>query len=191
MRYRLALYISRIAHPISLLVAFLGYTLFSILEPVKATWTLTGILFLGIFPLIIWNAYHTRKGHYSNFDVSIRRQRYSLYRWMLFLATVITLFLWASKLPEEVLTGGMILLQLIFLGFLLNFRIKVSLHLAIAAYISVAISPLNLVLAIFLFSILPLIAWSRWQLGRHRSGELIWGAFLGLICGFQFLFLTP
>lgn len=190
MRYRLALFISRIAHPISLLVAFLIYTLFSILEPAKATWTVAGILFLGILPLIFWNEYHTRKGRYSNFDVSIRRQRYSLYLWILFLSGMVILFLWANDLPNEVLTGGLILVQLLLLSFLFNFRIKVSLHLAIAGYVAVAISPISFGLGVLLFTTLPLIAWSRWQLGRHQFAELIWGTSLGLICGFQLLLLT-
>ncbi|MDN3688144.1 hypothetical protein [Cyclobacterium jeungdonense] len=191
MRYRLALYISRIAHPINLLVAFVIYTLFSILEPAKATWTVVGILLLGILPLIIWNRYHTQKGRYSNFDVSIRRQRYSLYPWILFLGGLVILFLWVNELPNEVLTGGLILIQLLLLSFLLNFRIKVSLHLAIAGYVALAISPISFGLGVLLFVTLPLIAWSRWQLGRHRSAELVWGASLGLICGVQLLLLTP
>lgn len=134
--------------------------------------------------------YHTHNGRYSNFDVSIQSQRFSLYLWILFLAAITILFLWASDLPGEVLTGALVLLQLLLLAFLLNFQIKISLHLAIATYISFAISTLNMTLAVLLFITLPLIAWSRWRLGRHLPAELIWGAFLGLICGIQLLFLT-
>ena len=191
MKNRLALRISQIAHPISLLVGFLAYSLFFILEPIKAGWTLAGTLLLGILPLIFWNEYHRRTGRYTNFDVSLRKQRYSLYLWMLFLGTVVFGFLWLSDQPRSVLSGGLVLLQLLLVSFLLNFRIKISLHLAIAAYISIALFPINFALGGALIVFLPLIAWSRWQLDRHRVIELVVGAILGLICGFQLLWLSP
>jgi membrane-associated phospholipid phosphatase len=110
---------------------------------------------------------------------------------MLFLGIVVFGFLWLSNQPGPVLTGGLVLIQLLMISFLLNFRIKVSLHLAIAAYISIALCPINFPMGIGLFVLLPLIAWSRWYLGRHGILELVLGALLGLICGFEFLWLSP
>lgn len=188
MKLKIACLISRVAHPIILLLAYLFYFLFSVHNTEKAIWTLVIIISLGVLPLVFWNLIRTRKGLYSNFDVSIRNQRSSMYRFILLLAVMVVIALWYSNQPENVLIGSLLLIQLLIAAFLLNFKTKVSLHLAIAIFIGFGLWEINKSFALIIWGSCPLIAWSRWYLGRHLPVELFWGFVLGLICGIEALY---
>ncbi len=188
MKQNIARIISRIGHPICLLLTFLVYFLFSIHNSAKAIWTLIIIVSLGILPLIAWNLYRTRKGLYSNFDVSIRSQRSSMYRFILLLAVIVLAALWFSKQPSNVLIGSLILIQLLLLAFFLNYKTKISLHVAIAVYTGFGLWGINKEFSMVIWALTPLIAWSRWYLGRHLAIELFWGFVLGCICGVEVLY---
>jgi len=190
LKLKIARLISRVGHPITLLFAFLLYFLFSIHTPEKATWTLLIIFSLGILPMVCWNFIRTRKGLYSNFDVSLRNQRPSMYGFILLLAAIVLIALWWSNQPEKVLIGSLLLIQLLVLAFLVNFKIKISLHVAIAVFIGFGLWQLNNTLALVIWGSCPLIAWSRHYLGRHLPLELFCGFFLGLICGIEVLLFT-
>ena len=189
MKLKIARLISRVGHPIVLLVAYLFSFLFSVHNPEKATWTLTIIILLGVLPLILWNLIRTRKGLYSNFDVSIRNQRSSMYLFILLLAVVVVIALWYSNQPENILIGSLVLIQLLLIAFLLNFKTKVSLHIAIAVFIGFGLWEINKSFALIIWGSCPFIAWSRWYLGRHLPMELFWGFVLGLICGIEILYM--
>ena len=185
---KIARLISRIGHPISLLLTFLVYFLFSIHTPLKAFWTLIIILSLGILPLIAWNLYHSRKGLYSNFDVSIRTQRSSMYRFILLLAVIVLAALWFSNQPSNVIIGSLVLIQLLLLAFFINYKTKISLHVAIAVYTGFGLWEINREFSMVIWAVTPLIAWSRWYLGRHLAIELFLGFVLGCLCGIEILY---
>ncbi|EPR65076.1 phosphatase PAP2 family protein [Cyclobacterium qasimii] len=188
MKQKIALIISKVGHPICLLLTFLVYFLFSIHDPAKAFWTLTIIISLGILPLIGWNLYRTRKGLYSNFDVSIRSQRSSMYRFILVLAVIVLAALWFSNQPSSVIIGSLILIQLLLLAFFLNYKIKISLHVAIAVFTGFGLWEINKEFSMIIWAFTPLIGWSRWYLGRHFPIELFWGFVLGIICGLEIIY---
>ncbi|WP_339904718.1 hypothetical protein [uncultured Cyclobacterium sp.] len=187
MKNKIARIISQVGHPILLILAFLIYFLFTIHSPEKAILTLLIVLFLGILPLIFWNLVRTKKGLYSNFDVSIRSQRNSMYLFIIILAFLVLLALWANGQPDAVIIGSAILIQLVCLAFLINFKSKVSLHVAITIFTAFGFWEINPWIAIGLWVGSPFIAWSRWQLKRHQPEELIWGLLLGLVCGIEIL----
>jgi len=187
LKQKIARLISKVGHPIVLVLAYLVYFLFSIHNPEKATWTLLIIILLGILPLVAWNLIRTRKGLYSNFDVSIRSQRSSMYLFILLLAVVVLLVLWISDQPKSLLIGSLILIQLLLFAFVLNFKNKVSLHIAIAIFTGFGLWEINQTFAIVIWGSSPFIAWSRWYLGRHQPIELFWGFLLGCICGVEIL----
>ncbi|MFO7823406.1 MAG: hypothetical protein R6V72_05665 [Cyclobacterium sp.] len=190
MKNRLALIISRLAHPISLILIFMAYTFFILHEPWKATWTLTAIIVIGILPLVIWNQSRTKKGIYTNFDVSVRKDRYSMFALILALTLLVILFIIFSDQPWPVLAGSLVLLLLVVVSFVLNFWLKVSLHMAVAGYVALGFWQIHYLPAILLFMAIPFIAWSRKQLGRHQNDELIIGGLIGLASGILLLMIS-
>ncbi|MBD3627075.1 hypothetical protein [Cyclobacterium sp.] len=190
MKNHLALIISRIAHPISLILVFMAYTFFSIHSLWKATWTLTVITAIGIIPLVIWNQSRTKKGIYTNFDVSVRKDRYSMFTLLTVLTLLVILFIWTSNQPWPVFAGSLVLLLLVVTSFVLNFWLKVSLHMAVAFYVSLGLWQIHPLPALLLLMAIPFIAWSRIQLERHKTNELLIGGMVGLLCGVLLLWVT-
>lgn len=190
MKNRIALIISRIAHPISLIMAFMAYTFFSIHGPWKATWTLIAITALGILPLVIWNQSRTKKGIYTNFDVSVRKDRYSMFTLITVLTLLVILFIFISNQPWPVVAGSLVLLLLVLASFVLNFWLKVSLHMAVSFYVALGLWQIHPLPAVLLFLAIPFIAWSRKQLGRHQNDELLIGGMIGMFCGILLVWIT-
>ncbi|MCC5937983.1 MAG: hypothetical protein JJU34_11945 [Lunatimonas sp.] len=186
----LALFLSRIAHPLVILTFFVFYSNLRLQELDAALWTITAMLAITIVPLIVWNWLKWKQGVYSNFDVSVREQRFSMFGFVFVLAAILIAFLFLSNQPQEILFGSLILIQVILITFLLNFRLKSSLHLAVCTYIAMGMVPLNGPMALGLMLLTPLLAWARVSLGRHQWNEVITGSMLGTGSGIQLLYLT-
>jgi putative transposase len=61
--------------------------------------------------------------------------------------------------------------------------VKVSLHLATAALAAVVLLGRGLPLGWLLVAVLPVLAWSRVALGRHRWSEVAAGLVIGVATG--------
>jgi membrane-associated phospholipid phosphatase len=117
---------------------------------------------------------------YTNFDISKREQRGSIFAF----AAVLTSLYMASVIlfggPKVLLYSLFGLLMGVVIASLINTKIKASIHMAVY-------SAFALVLAFFygsFFWILvigaPLVAWSRIILKRHKLLETIVGTVLGI-----------
>ena len=190
MKQQVALAISRLAHPLMLISLFIIYSTFSIHEPQTAAWTSVAILGIAVIPLIGWNSWKTHKGVYSNFDVSIREQRFSMFGIIFTLSFLLIGFLYFSGQPSVLLIGCLLLIEALLLVFLLNFWIKASLHMTVSTFIACGLLPLNLVLAGILFAVIPLIGWARITQKRHSREEVLAGLAIGLFTGVQLLYWT-
>jgi hypothetical protein len=190
MKQQIALAISRMAHPLMLVSLFIIYSTFAILDPQKAIWTAVGILGIAVIPLIGWNIWKTSRGEYSNFDVSIREQRFSMFGIIFSLSFILIGFLYFSGQPSVLLIGCLLLIEALLLVFLLNFWIKASLHMTVSTFIACGMLPLNPVLACILFAIVPFIGWARVTQKRHFWGEVLAGLAIGLFTGIQLLYWT-
>lgn len=130
------------------------------------------------------------KGTYTNFDVSDREQRQGWY-WLV-------LGLLAGVTGVTYLTGQTYLLRLILLlatlllvaAQLLNRFFKSSLHVSLNTYLAFLLLLFTPMVGVLLLLLVPIIAWSRWQLGRHTISELLLGGALGLLFGGLLLCVT-
>lgn len=190
MKRPLALFLSRLAHPLVVLTFFVCYSNLRLQEPGDALRTITGMLGITILPLIAWNWIKLRLGVYSNFDVSVREQRYSMFGFIFILASLLVVFLYVTDQPGEIRIGSLILIQVLLFSFLLNFRLKSSLHLAVCTYIAMGMLPLHVPMAVGLMILAPGLAWARVILGRHHWNEVISGSLVGTGSGIQLLYLT-
>ncbi len=126
--------------------------------------------------LVIWQV---SRGHWTDLDVSVRRQRYALYPIsLLCMALMIVVFL-AIHAPRLALGLAIALGVANIADGLINFAYKVSAHATGAA-----------VCAAFLWFVpgwgIPatlaalLVGWSRVELGRHTRGQVLLGWGVGL-----------
>ncbi|GAA4354751.1 hypothetical protein GCM10023185_16870 [Hymenobacter saemangeumensis] len=175
---RLAAVLSFLGHPLLAVPAFVGLLVGPQLSHRQAAWALGSMLLL-VLPLGLWNLRQTKRGAYSNFDVSEARQRRSFYPVLLVLLGLGTAVLFWQQEGGPFRYGVLVVWAMLLLCYLLNFWLKVSLHAAIsfflagaAVYLYPGWGGLALLLAV-------LVAASRWVLDRHTPAELLAGAALG------------
>jgi membrane-associated phospholipid phosphatase len=142
-----------------------------------------------VIPLALWNLLNTRAGTYSNFDVSTRTQRHSMYGVSLALLVLAAVTLYASDVAFPLRLGMTCMLALFAVSAAANSRLKVSLHAAISFYLSVIMLAIDLRWGIPLLGCAVMVSISRLVLRRHTGVELVWGGFLGVAAGVSFLTL--
>jgi len=134
-----------------------------------------------LLPIAGWNLWQVRQGRYTNFDVSHRPQRVTMYPLIVGLLAAVTLTLYLTSQPARLTAGMAAACSLSASCWLANRWLKVSLHAAFSffyALLSPNISP-SLLIPAFAFAVA--IVWSRHHLARHTLRELLAGAALGLL----------
>jgi hypothetical protein len=109
----------------------------------------------------------------KDFDVTIRKERYRLYYITAvgLLTSALYLFIFSTS---EVFINFSLLLLIAVLIIGVNFKIKVSIHVALITIL--CFSLLNdFGLHPLVFTIIPIVAYSRLKLKRHTATELLFG----------------
>lgn len=178
--------VSVVGHPLlttSLCTVFMTYQHL----PIRQATLICGLLLCGVILPVSRQIYrNVRRGHYTNFDVSDRKQRYQLYPTLLIFLALVTGFSFATDQPRPFCYGFLAAFLLITSSYVVNFFSKASLHTSVSfflAWIIASVSPFfGGVMVIFsLF-----VALSRLILKRHTVAELIAGALIGLTTGAGF-----
>ena len=176
---RLAGAVSFLGHPLLTAPVFAGVLAWRRLPPEQAGWVLGSVLLLVVLPISLWNLRQTRRGAYTNFDVSERGQRRSFYPLLLALLGLATAALFWQR-PAGPFRFGMLAVWAMLLAcYGLNFWLKVSLHAAMSFFLAGAVGYLFPGWGGLALALAALVAASRWVLGRHAPAELLAGAALG------------
>lgn len=141
-------------------------------------WGVAYLLPAVIMPLA-FIGYLVKAGKASDFDVSIRRQRFAPMTVSLSGAIAGWLLVAFGTAPHLLVVLATTNIVLISLLFSITLLWKISVHTTIAASLAIwAWFLFGLMGLAFLLS-LPLISWSRVRLGRHTVSQTIAGAILG------------
>lgn len=181
--WRLSRVVSVLGHPFLTAAGFVVFLSFSQFGGAKAVVGSLTVIGLVILPLIGWNYHNTRKGHYANFDVSVRTQRHSFYGVSIALFLLATLVLWRTGQPPALRCGLGFALLLVVLSGLANRYIKASLHTSVSVFLSLALCTLHPVAGAVLLGFSGVVAASRLVLRRHTPPEIAAGALIGLTTG--------
>ena len=136
-----------------------------------------------IVPLALWNLRQVRSGAYANFDVSVPRERDSMYIVAVGLMLVGTMVTMMSGASHGMRVGTMVMLAMFACAGIVNRRVKVSLHTAVALYLSLVMMTIDWRLGSAFLIGSVIVAMSRWVLGRHTPLELTLGGLLGTGAG--------
>ncbi|WP_041779627.1 phosphatase PAP2 family protein [Belliella baltica] len=187
-KLQIAKLISIIGHP--LLVGSLYVIFISFYDLEKNTAVIISIAILSVvtFPILIHNYIKTKRGTYSNFDVSDQKQRRGFYPFSILLFTICLILFVILHFPKVVLVTTASFLGMLISMALVNFKIKASLHLAIALFIVPKFFEISMILGLgfLLFGIC--IGWSRLTLGRHSMQEISLGSIIGFLFGLLSLY---
>lgn len=140
-------------------------------------WTLFSLLFVSLVALFV--VYGVMKGFFPDLDVSRREKRPLLFS---FVIGVSVLYFFSTLLfngPRVLLLAMGDVILGVFLMALVNLRVKASGHVAVVSAFALALSILYGKSFLFLFLLIPLVAWSRVVLKKHTVNEVVVGGALG------------
>lgn len=187
-KLQLAKLISIIGHPLLVGSLYVIFISFYDLEKITAVMISIAMLSVVTFPILIHNYIKTKKGTYSNFDVSDQKQRRGFYPFSILLFAICLILFVILHLPKVVLVTTASFLGMLLCMALVNFKIKASLHLAIALFIVPKFFEISIIFGLgFLFFGIG-IAWSRLILRRHSAQEISLGSIIGLLFGLLSLY---
>jgi len=154
--------------------------------PPGSAWAIAGVVALGMLAIGAYVALGLRAGRWTDVDVSVREHRGGLYRVSLAATAAATIAFRVTGPPIGV-RGSLIAFVLVLVSAIVNLRLKISLHVAFAAY-AVGIAGGRRPEVLVLASLVALaIAWSRLVLRRHTLAEVVAGAIAGAIAGAAFV----
>ena len=180
---KLARTISIIGHPLFLGSLYVMLMSFHNLPKQTALAVSIAVTTLITIPIIFNNWRKTKKGTYTNFDVSDQQQRKGFYPFAITLFVVLLLVFWVFDFPKEVISKSLVFFGMVLLMALINLRLKASMHAGIAFYIAVSVFSIGLLPGMLLLGFAMLISWSRLKMKRHTLLELIVGGFIGIVFG--------
>lgn len=182
---QLARLLSNVFHPflVSLITLILVIYLdgAALLDAIK--WTVIGFGIV-IVPLTLYLVFNVRRGHYSDWSISIREQRHNIYilAGVCFVILVLT-FIWAGA-PAIALACLYAALPTVAMAAVINRLVtKISLHAVAMAGCAAALfwvsPPLGLLLALAGIA----VSWARMRLKHHTLAQILlgWGAAAGSV----------
>jgi len=185
---KIAKAISFVGHPLLTIPLFVAVMMFAFEDFEKALLNSTLIIGCIFLPLFLRIYVKSKNGTYTNFDVSDRIQRKTLYTFIIPLMIVVTGISFKTSPGSNFSISVLFATILIIISQVINLFIKSSLHVSLNIYLSALILmvDLRIGLAVFLFS--GLIAWSRIVLERHTLKEVAFGSCIGLIISVTMLY---
>jgi membrane-associated phospholipid phosphatase len=138
---------------------------------------------LVVLPLALLMVRQMRRGAWSTVDASQPRERPILF--VVGAAGLLALLLYFGRAARgsSFVTGTAGVLAMIGLCAAVTPWLKVSLHMATASLAATVLLWQGMPLGWILGATLPLLAWSRVALGRHRWGEVAAGFVIGAVTG--------
>ncbi|MBP1616479.1 MAG: phosphoesterase PA-phosphatase related protein [Bacteroidetes bacterium] len=183
MKQKFAQFISVIGHPLLTIPLFVLIVTFS--KENSSTAILVSFLIIGCFfiPVTIMLFVKSRNGSYSNFDVSNRIQRKSLYVFSIPLLTAVTIVLYLTDQSLSICLSVFFALILLIVSMVVNFFVKSSLHVSLNVFLAALVYGVDSKIAVAILLFTLVLIWSRITLGRHTCKEVILGFILGFSLG--------
>lgn len=181
MKQKIANFISIIGHPMLTIPVFVVIAMFGFEDFKKAAFISFLIIGCIFIPLIVRMYLKTKNGTYTNFDVSDRKQRKSLFIYAVPLLAFVTFLLFTTGQNSNLCISVLFATVLAFVSQIVNLFIKSSLHVSLNIYLSFLVMTLNVTAGIVLLLFTVLLGWSRIVLGRHTLKEVLCGGCIGLM----------
>ncbi|MBB5286327.1 membrane-associated phospholipid phosphatase [Rhabdobacter roseus] len=184
MNLKLAKILSTIGHPLLTIPTSIIIALFNYEDFDNAAIVSILVMVCVILPLSIKMYKGSKRGTYTNFDISDKAQRQSWYIFVLFLLLIITVIFFITNQSQVVKWNALFFFLLLLISKFLNYYIKSSLHVSLNIFLTFLIIPISLMLGIIFLFFIFFISWSRIVLKRHTEKEVIYGWIVGLLIGF-------
>ena len=151
--------------------------------PSAAARSVATVALLLVLPLAVLMLRQVRRGHWGTVDASHPRERPALYAVGGAALLALLAYLTATSPDSPLVRGAGGTLAMVAVCGLATVWIKVSLHVAVAALAATVLLQLGSPVGWMLALLLPVLAWSRVTMGRHRWREVAAGSVIGAIAG--------
>lgn len=139
-------------------------------------WFLVSLIFFVLFSIFILVGVKLK--YFSDLDISKRQQRPMLYISAILLSVIYLSLLFVTKAPLILAIGVVGLLLGLSVSDLVNMKTKASIHVGTITGFATVVVLLYGVQFIFLYLLVPLVAWSRIETKNHTLSQTIIGAVL-------------
>lgn len=177
----LARWISIVAHPFVMVALMVGGAALRFGSPAEAAKTIALVAVATVLPVVILMLLQVRRGAWSNVDASNRAERPMLFAVGSAGLVALIVYLTLAQSESFLFRGALGTLGLLAACAAATRWIKVSLHLAFATLAATSLILLGSWLGWTLVPLVPLLAWSRLRLGRHRAAEVVVGGVAGVV----------
>jgi membrane-associated phospholipid phosphatase len=179
---RLARWVSIAAHPFATtLVLAVAVELERGAAVAARTAAAVGVLF--VLPVAVLTALQVRRGAWSTVDASHPRERPLLFGVGAAGLLAVLLYVARTRPGTPLVAGTLAVLAMVAVCAAITPWLKVSLHMASATLAATVLLGRGLSLGWLLAAVLPVLAWSRVALGRHRWSEVAAGLVIGAVTG--------
>ncbi len=180
-RQTLARWVSLVVHPVAFPLVTLAVLLFSATHSLPETtrWLLLalGLTSLPVTALVV---VQVARGRWTDLDVSVRHQRYLLYPFgVVCLASLAAAYHWLQA-PAIAVTATVASVLANVVDGIINFRYKVSAHATSAAACAALLLRVVPPVGVLAAAAAALVGWSRIELGRHTTGQVLLGMGVGV-----------
>jgi membrane-associated phospholipid phosphatase len=178
----IARWVSVIVHPIAFPLFALGIALFVATNSLESAlgWIVMAIILTSL-PITFLVAIQVIRRKWTDLDVSVRKQRYTLYPFGIICMLALTLSYVHFDAPSVAIRSGYALVIANVVDGAINFVYKVSAHAtgaaASAALIWLATPFIGLAIVATVATLL--VGWSRVELKRHTPGQVLLGWVVG------------
>jgi hypothetical protein len=182
MRVAVARAVSIAGHPVVLLLVAALIAASRRGASLRQLWLISGVLVtLGVVVLgFSW--LQVRAGRWSHIDASLRNERKSLNVFLGVLCLLSAVLLWFLTRRPYMSLGLALPGALIVIALLIARWVKVSLHVAFAAFATALLWPIKLAVVAGIL-LTAAVVWSRLVLGRHVTADVAAGLLLGVAVG--------
>jgi len=136
-----------------------------------------------VLAVLAWSLWQVRRGRWTHVDASTRSERRGLNGFLLLAFAVAALGTWLLAQPRLALAFALAA-AIISIALLLARWLKLSLHVAFAAFAALVAGGFAAVIGLGAFA--AAVAWSRLELGRHDRADVVAGAAVGVFAGIVF-----
>jgi membrane-associated phospholipid phosphatase len=176
--------ISAIVHPVALPLMTLVAVTYSVTGQLRQGLALAGVaLLLTTAPVAALVSFQVARGRWTDLDVSVREQRYLLYPIALICAALMIGVFALMRAPIPAMVTALTLTLANTVNGFINFAYKVSGHATTAAACAALLWLYTPGWGVPFAIAAALVGWSRVELGRHTSGQVLLGWAVGAVSG--------
>jgi len=181
--------VSNVLHPWAILVPVVALAAYQAVgEPLESIkWTLLTIVPVSVFPLLyakIMAITLSRGGKRQKISRSLVRDKTrQLFVMAAFFGVPAALILHYLNGPRNLLVIILGVTAVMFIIALVNMKYRASFHLAMVTSMLAALWFLFGTVSLVSFLLIPILSFSRYQLGEHTPTQILTGFFIGLVIG--------